>query len=129
MELFKSHMMSMNSSEDIWLTYLQVITGAGHHVYADKAETFNRYVIEACSLSDSGETGNKLPKEIKFSSPPPTDLEGETSNTESEENIAATTGPNTTSPSLTKQSNSSWRRASNRKRHFRVTTQQIIKLQ
>jgi len=76
-------------------------------VYADKPEAFNRYVIEACSVSDSGETGNKLPKEIKFSSPPPNDLEGETSNTESEENIAASTGSNTTSPSLTKQSDCS----------------------
>ena len=73
-------------------------------MYADKPEAFNRYVVEACSFSDSLETRNKLPKEIKFSSSPPNDLEGETSNTESEENIAATSGSNT-SPSLTKQSN------------------------
>lgn len=86
------------------LVHIQVITGAGHHVYADKPEAFNRYVVEACSFSDSLETRNKLPKEIKFSSSPPNDLEGETSNTESEENIAATSGSNT-SPSLTKQSN------------------------
>ncbi|TGZ57511.1 Abhydrolase domain-containing protein 4 [Temnothorax longispinosus] len=32
---------------------VQVITGAGHHVYADKSETFNKYVLEACALSDS----------------------------------------------------------------------------
>jgi len=32
---------------------IQVITGAGHHVYADKSETFNKYVLEACALSDS----------------------------------------------------------------------------
>jgi hypothetical protein len=76
-------------------------------VYADKPEAFNRYVIEACSSSDSEETTNKLPKETKFSSPPPNDLEGETSNTESEENISATTGSNTMSSSLTKQSHSS----------------------
>jgi len=76
-------------------------------VYADKPEAFNRFVTEACSFSDSGENGNKLPKEIKFSSPPPNDLEGETSNTESEENIAATTGSSTMSPPLTKQSNDS----------------------
>ncbi|XP_032681775.1 1-acylglycerol-3-phosphate O-acyltransferase ABHD5 isoform X1 [Odontomachus brunneus] len=31
---------------------VQVITGAGHHVYADKSETFNKYVSEACALSD-----------------------------------------------------------------------------
>lgn len=32
---------------------MQVITGAGHHVYADKSEIFNKYVQEACTLSDS----------------------------------------------------------------------------
>ncbi|KAG5321818.1 ABHD4 protein, partial [Acromyrmex heyeri] len=32
---------------------VQVITGAGHHVYADKNETFNKYVLEACALTDS----------------------------------------------------------------------------
>lgn len=31
---------------------MQVITGAGHHVYADKSEIFNKYVEEACALSD-----------------------------------------------------------------------------
>jgi hypothetical protein len=76
-------------------------------VYADKPELFNRFVIEACSSSDSGETTNKLPKEIRFSPPPPIDLEGETSNTESEENIGATAGSNTMSSSLTKTSHSS----------------------
>lgn len=85
---------------------IQVITGAGHHVYADKPETFNRYVIEACNVADSGETRKKPLRETKSSSPPPNDLEGETSNTESEENIAATTGTNITSPSLTNQSHS-----------------------
>ncbi|XP_035741155.1 (Lyso)-N-acylphosphatidylethanolamine lipase-like isoform X2 [Vespa mandarinia] len=32
---------------------VQVITGAGHHVYADKSDIFNKYVLEACTLSDS----------------------------------------------------------------------------
>lgn len=31
----------------------QVITGAGHHVFADRPERFNRFVNEACALSDS----------------------------------------------------------------------------
>lgn len=30
-----------------------MITGAGHHVYADKSETFNKHIVEACALSDS----------------------------------------------------------------------------
>ncbi|XP_046387233.1 (Lyso)-N-acylphosphatidylethanolamine lipase isoform X2 [Ischnura elegans] len=38
---------------------VQVISGAGHHVYADKSETFNRHVIEACNYSDPP---NPLPK-------------------------------------------------------------------
>ncbi|EEB12421.1 Abhydrolase domain-containing protein, putative [Pediculus humanus corporis] len=29
-----------------------VINGAGHHVYADRSETFNKHVNEACSISD-----------------------------------------------------------------------------
>lgn len=32
---------------------MQVINGAGHHVYADRSEIFNKYVQEACALSDS----------------------------------------------------------------------------
>lgn len=31
---------------------IRVISGAGHHVYADKAEIFNRYVLEACAHCD-----------------------------------------------------------------------------
>lgn len=36
-----------------FFTKFQVISGAGHHVYADKSETFNRHVLEACQYSDS----------------------------------------------------------------------------
>lgn len=31
---------------------MQVINGAGHHVYADKTETFNKCVLEACAHYD-----------------------------------------------------------------------------
>ncbi|XP_049815076.1 1-acylglycerol-3-phosphate O-acyltransferase ABHD5 isoform X2 [Schistocerca nitens] len=31
---------------------VQVVTGAGHHVYADKSDLFNRHVVEACEISD-----------------------------------------------------------------------------
>ncbi|XP_078050039.1 pummelig isoform X2 [Augochlora pura] len=32
---------------------VQAITGAGHHVYADKSDIFNKYVLEECNLCDS----------------------------------------------------------------------------
>ncbi|XP_021941395.1 protein ABHD4 isoform X2 [Zootermopsis nevadensis] len=70
---------------------IQVISGAGHHVYADKAETFNRHVIEACKLADSEQTKKNVSIQIKSSSPA-NELEEETSNTESEENISAVNG-------------------------------------
>uniref|UniRef100_A0A8D9BAX2 1-acylglycerol-3-phosphate O-acyltransferase ABHD5 n=2 Tax=Cacopsylla melanoneura TaxID=428564 RepID=A0A8D9BAX2_9HEMI len=31
------------------------VTGAGHHVYADRADVFNKMVNDACNLSDKGE--------------------------------------------------------------------------
>ncbi|OXU28088.1 hypothetical protein TSAR_013887 [Trichomalopsis sarcophagae] len=31
---------------------VQIITGAGHHVYLDKSEIFNKYVLEACKIID-----------------------------------------------------------------------------
>ncbi|XP_063894161.1 1-acylglycerol-3-phosphate O-acyltransferase ABHD5 isoform X2 [Helicoverpa armigera] len=33
-------------------TYVQVINGAGHHVYLDKPELFNKFVLEACVRAD-----------------------------------------------------------------------------
>ena len=33
--------------------FIKVISGAGHHVYADKSEIFNKHVLEACALSDN----------------------------------------------------------------------------
>lgn len=32
--------------------FIQVISGAGHHVYADKPEAFNQVVVEACNYTD-----------------------------------------------------------------------------
>ncbi|CAG9766292.1 unnamed protein product [Ceutorhynchus assimilis] len=38
---------------------LQVISGAGHHVYADKPEQFNQIILEACEFTDTqGTQGN-----------------------------------------------------------------------
>ncbi|CAH1163557.1 unnamed protein product [Phaedon cochleariae] len=39
---------------------LQVITGAGHHVYADKPESFNQIVLDACEYTDSLQNRNNL---------------------------------------------------------------------
>lgn len=36
----------------------QVINGAGHHVYLDKPDLFNKYVLEACSRSDGAQYGD-----------------------------------------------------------------------
>nr|CAD7585952.1 unnamed protein product [Timema genevievae] len=40
---------------------VQVINGAGHHVYADKSETFNRYVLDACEYTDKEEDVSLAP--------------------------------------------------------------------
>ncbi|XP_038211333.1 (Lyso)-N-acylphosphatidylethanolamine lipase isoform X3 [Zerene cesonia] len=34
-------------------TYVQVINGAGHHIYLDKPDLFNKYVNEACTRADT----------------------------------------------------------------------------
>lgn len=36
---------------------VQVISGAGHHVYADKSDAFNKHVLEACEYSDPSPAG------------------------------------------------------------------------
>ncbi|XP_075216912.1 pummelig isoform X6 [Lycorma delicatula] len=38
---------------------VQMISGAGHHVYADKSDVFNRYVNEACIMFDKVGTTEK----------------------------------------------------------------------
>lgn len=43
---------------------LVVINGAGHHVYADRSDIFNKHVNEACSISDQGLDSKPL-SEIK----------------------------------------------------------------
>lgn len=34
---------------------LQVINGAGHHVYLDKPDLFNKFVLEACARGDAND--------------------------------------------------------------------------
>lgn len=36
-----------------FMILVQVISGAGHHIFADKPEVFNEYVNAACRFSDS----------------------------------------------------------------------------
>lgn len=46
----------------------QVISGAGHHLYADKPKIFNQIVNEACDLTDKNHlssTPNLSTSEIK----------------------------------------------------------------
>lgn len=57
--LYGSRSWIENSTEQLLLekrpdsrTYVQVINGAGHHVYLDKPEQFNKFVLEACSKAD-----------------------------------------------------------------------------
>lgn len=40
---------------------VEVISGAGHHVYADKSEEFNSYVNDACQTIDGGRNLKALP--------------------------------------------------------------------
>ncbi|CAH1105239.1 unnamed protein product [Psylliodes chrysocephalus] len=37
---------------------IHVVTGAGHHVYADKPEAFNQIILDACSLTNSNVNSN-----------------------------------------------------------------------
>lgn len=48
---------------------LQVINGAGHHVYLDKPELFNKYVLEACVRADEN------PRTIEKKLEDPTEVE------------------------------------------------------
>jgi len=45
---------------------VQVVTGAGHHIFADKPEQFNRFVNEACALSDSGMVNKSTIKNVEI---------------------------------------------------------------
>ncbi|GLV43511.1 pummelig [Carabus blaptoides fortunei] len=53
---------------------LQSIKGAGHHVYADNPEIFNRYVVEACAVADQNR--NRFPA-IKSSENTESDIESD----------------------------------------------------
>lgn len=44
------------------ITFLiQVIKGAGHHVYADKSDVFNKHVSESCALIDDNKRLMSMP--------------------------------------------------------------------
>ncbi|CAB3229042.1 unnamed protein product [Arctia plantaginis] len=76
-------------------TYVQVINGAGHHVYLDKPEQFNKYVLEACARSDDNDNG-RVPDKVA----PPAD-DGATihnvNNITTTDNNTNNTEPKTTS--------------------------------
>lgn len=54
---------------------VQVISGAGHHVYADKAEIFNSQVIQACTISDELGKLKALPPPEQLSLPSTDDID------------------------------------------------------
>ncbi|XP_034945385.1 (Lyso)-N-acylphosphatidylethanolamine lipase isoform X2 [Chelonus insularis] len=57
---------------------IHIISGAGHHVYADKSEIFNKHVLDACALSDNipiltsayVKPSNKILPQVNFSTLP-----------------------------------------------------------
>ena len=40
---------------------MQIVNGAGHHVYADAPDEFNQYVKEACAFVDLATNQEKSP--------------------------------------------------------------------
>lgn len=67
---------------------LQVINGAGHHVYLDKPELFNKYVLEACSKADNENKGDRRtgnPTNENVRTEQPTDEEARTDQPTNEE--------------------------------------------
>ena len=40
------------------MLFLQTINGAGHHVYLDRSDTFNKYVLDACDIIGKVEKHN-----------------------------------------------------------------------
>ncbi|XP_008550144.1 (Lyso)-N-acylphosphatidylethanolamine lipase isoform X1 [Microplitis demolitor] len=79
---------------------IQVISGAGHHVYADKSEIFNKHVLEACALSDSfpkltskhvKQTSRILPRKL-----PPLPIDSTDSKSENEDDSQEETFPEET---------------------------------
>ncbi|CAG9795873.1 unnamed protein product [Diatraea saccharalis] len=67
-------------------TYVHVINGAGHHLYLDKADLFNKFVLEACARADKYDPRESLvsvTEEQKLSSPPADSTAGDTVTTNS----------------------------------------------
>ena len=79
-----------DGSIEYLLTYLgffswQVISGAGHHVYADKSDIFNQHVEKACQLADeSSDTDSRTEKLDNDKNPSDLALSEDFSNKEGE---------------------------------------------
>lgn len=67
--------------------------GAGHHVYADKPETFNKHVIDACALAD----GDTSLRHLSLMSPEDSGLDIKADDN-SQVDGTNTSSPTTTSP-------------------------------
>lgn len=70
-----------------------IIMGAGHHVYADKPETFNKHVIDACALAD----GDTSLRHLSLMSPEDSGLDIKADDN-SQVDGTNTSSPTTTSP-------------------------------
>ncbi|KAF2899955.1 hypothetical protein ILUMI_06222 [Ignelater luminosus] len=68
---------------------LQIISGAGHHVYADKPEVFNKHVIEACNYADG--IASKYSAIMPSSNSEKTESDAETDETAAEPKSSITT--------------------------------------
>ncbi|XP_034111033.1 (Lyso)-N-acylphosphatidylethanolamine lipase [Drosophila albomicans] len=59
----------IKSQRDTNMVDIKIVTGAGHHVYADKPDVFNRYVNETCDIYKLSGGHLPSPKPARSSSP------------------------------------------------------------
>ena len=65
----------MRSIKHHYTSFIQVISGAGHHVYADQAENFNSTVNKICDMADSNSFTKPPTSPLKTSTPTKDDSE------------------------------------------------------
>ncbi|XP_044740150.1 (Lyso)-N-acylphosphatidylethanolamine lipase isoform X2 [Chrysoperla carnea] len=81
---------------------IQVITGAGHHVYADRPEVFNKHVIDACNLFEERKLSTNAVDWMRTSTP---DLKNSSSIDDTDSEVESDKPIKTTLPTENKTSN------------------------